>query len=160
METRQVVSRRSHQQMRGITLTELLVVIALIGTVLSLSLSSLYVWRNNIVYRQAAQSIIHVLREARSKAITTQYEHRVEINPAGKMYRITQGNRAYRSTKWNVIVQDWISLPGEVLLETNELSIQMNTNGTANGGTIKILDLSAKPKYAVVVNRTGRIRTT
>jgi Tfp pilus assembly protein FimT len=121
---------------------------------------SFNVWRNNIVYRQAARSIILVLREARSKAITTNHEHRVEIDAVGKMYRITQGNRACNSTKWNIVVRDWASLPAEVLLETNETAIQMNTNGTANGGTIKILDLSAKPKYAVVVQRTGRIRTT
>lgn len=160
MDIRNGVSKRSYQSMRGITLTEILIVIAIIGTVLSFALPSFNTWRSNIVYRQAARSIILVLREARSKAITTNYEHRVELDPAGKMYRITQGNRSSHSTQWDVIVRDWVSLPREVLLETNEPSIQMNTNGTANGGTIKILDLSAKSKYAVVIHRTGRIRTT
>jgi len=150
----------SDQSIRGITLTELLVVMAIISILLSFAMPSFNTWRNNIMYRQAARSIMLVLREARSRAITTSHEHRVEFDPARKMHRITQGNRASGSTEWSVIVRDWTSLPREVLLETNVQSIQMNTNGTANGGTINILDLSANPKYAVVIHRTGRIRTT
>jgi len=160
MEKRPGILQESDQSIRGITLTELLVSIAIIGILVSSALPSLNAWHCNIIYRQAARSIMFALREARSKAITTNLEHRVELDPAAQKYRITQGNRTFGSTDWSVIVRDWASLPREVQMKTNVPSIQMNTNGTANGGTIKILDSSATPKFAVIINRTGRIRTT
>ena len=153
-------SARSAGPIRGITVMELLVVIALITVLAAIALPSFITWRRSAVYRQTTRDIVMVLREAKSRAISTNREHRVELEPSKRMYRITQGNRASNSTEWGAVVPDWTVLPAEVVLNTNVLNIQMNTDGTANGGTISIQDISAVTMHEIKIARTGRIRTT
>jgi Tfp pilus assembly protein FimT len=117
-------------------------------------------WRKNLIYRKAAREVVMVFRETRSRAINSNREHRIEFESDTNRYRVMQGNRASNSSEWTVVVRNWTILPPEVLLSVNETKFQINTNGTANGGTITIKDALANPKYAITVNRTGRIRTT
>jgi type II secretion system protein H len=160
MNGRSIEETKGFGSERGFTLLELMVVMVVFGLLCALAYPSFKEWRKNQIYKKAAREVVMVFRETRSRAINSNREHRVEFEPATNKYRVMQGNRANDSSEWNVIIHDWTAFPAEVLLSVNETKIQLNTNGTANGGTITINDALANPKYAIIVNRTGRIRTT
>lgn len=145
---------------RGFTLLELMVVVVVFSLLCTIAYPSYKEWRKNLIYRKTAREVIAVFRETRSRAISSNREHRIEFEPDSNKYRVMQGNRASNSSEWKIIIRDWTVFPAEVLLSVNETKFQINTNGTANGGTIKINDTLATVKYAITVNRTGRIRTT
>jgi type II secretion system protein H len=143
---------------KGFTLTEMLVVLLIIGVLSSLSVPMLAGWWHDLEYRAAARRIVSIMREARSRAIMTNLEHRVEYDPEHRKYRMMQGNRPIDSKEWITVVYDWEPLAPCIRLEANINSIHINTNGTANGGTIKIQDEASTTRYKVVVASTGRIR--
>ena len=114
--------------------------------------------RESIVCREAARLIVSTLRVARARAIATNAEHKVEFESANRRYRILQGDRAHDSVDWDTVIQDWALLPAGINLHANVLAIHLNTNGTANGGTVNIQNSERATKYRVVVAPTGRIR--
>jgi prepilin-type N-terminal cleavage/methylation domain-containing protein len=145
---------------RGFTLLELLVAIIICGLLGTLAYPPYADWRKNVIYRKAVREIVSVFRETKSRAISSNREHRIEFEPAKRRFRVMQGNKPFHSSEWEVTVRDWTEFPAEVLMSSNEKKIQINTNGTANGGTIKIMDTFEVLRYVITVNRTGRIRTS
>jgi len=143
---------------RGISVTELLVVLAVVAVLSAVAIPQGMAWKRNQVYRQATREIMLALREARSKALCANREHRVELKPVEGMYRITRGNRSNDSTTWNEVVRGWTPLPREIRISASVSSIQMNTNGTATASHVFIEDSFAKIKYKVIVASSGRIR--
>jgi type II secretion system protein H len=146
----------THQS--GFTLQELMVVLAVVGVLVAVSLPVAGAWIANAEYRQTAQELLYVLRDARSKAITLNREHRVEFDAAGNSYRVTRGNRGTHSITWDTVVHDWMTPPSAVRLAANIDYIHLNTNGTASQGTVRIQDASSSTRYEVRVTRTGRFR--
>lgn len=142
----------------GFTLIEVIIVVSLVMLLSAIAVPSYVQWSRNAEYRVSARNIFYLLRETRSKAITSNLEHRVEFEPVNRRYRVIRGNRSSNSANWNTVICDWIVLPPKVQLDINVDVIHMNTNGTANGGTIKIQDNANTTKYEVRIARTGRIR--
>jgi prepilin-type N-terminal cleavage/methylation domain-containing protein len=153
-------SKRMHDQrtQQGFTLTEVVVVVALAAILAGLALPPFIQWLKNAEYRASARNILSILRETKSKAITSNREHRVEFESVNRRYRVTRGDRANNSSDWSTVVYDWTILPPQVHMHANVEKIHMNTNGTSNAGTIKIQDAAAVKKYEVIVASTGRIR--
>ena len=143
---------------KGFTAIEAIIVLAIIAVLSAISTPLYGQWSKNAEYRASARTVLFALREARSRAITNNLEHRVEFESANRRYRVTRGNRASNSNNWSTVVSDWVSLPQNVLMHANVEKIQLNTNGTANGGTIQIQDQMAITKYEVRIARTGRVR--
>ena len=86
-------------------------------------------------------------------------EHRVEFETVNGRYGLRSGNRPNNSY-WQAappIVCWQVCTPG-VHFSANVHSVQFNTNGTANAGTITVINLDMKKVFEVVVTRTGRIR--
>jgi Tfp pilus assembly protein FimT len=143
---------------KGFTVNELLISIIIMSVLFILATPMFMKLRESIVCREAARVIVSTLRVARSRAIATNAEHKVEFEPANRRYRLLQGDRAHDSVGWGRVIQDWALLPAGVNLHANVRAIHLNTNGTANGGTVTIQDSAFATKYRVVVNSTGRIR--
>jgi len=142
----------------GFTLLEAVIVIALIAIISAIAVPLSLQWAQNNEYRASARKILYVLREAKSSAIASNLEHRVEFENENRRYRVTRGNRSNNSIDWSTVIYDWTVLPPGVHLSTNVDLIQVNTNGTANGGTISIKDETNRIRYEVRIARTGRIR--
>lgn len=143
---------------KGFTIMEAIVVIVII-TILSLfAVPYSRQWIRNSEYKAAARSMVNILRATRSNAINKNLEHRVEFESGKKRFRIMQGNKSIDSNEWKTVISDWQSLPPGVSFFANVEAIHMNPNGTANGGTISILDNMQVTKYEVCVTKTGRIR--
>lgn len=142
----------------GFTLIELMVVMFIAAVLSTMAIPSFVQWRHDLEFRKTTRVLVSILREAKSRAIRTNLEHRVEYAATNKQYRMTQGNRSNNSTSWNTVVYDWIDLPAGVHIDANVNTIQMNTNGTANGGTIRVQNDALKTVHEIRVARTGRIR--
>ena len=142
----------------GFSLLELMILVAIVSFLAALAAPSFADWQRDLTCREVARSICSTLRCAKSRAISTNLEHRVEYEPEKNRYRLIQGDRSVNSIHWNTIVYDWTVLPLGVYIDTNVNTVHLNTNGTSNGGTISIQDSSKKTKFKVVVAATGRIR--
>lgn len=143
---------------RGFTVNELLIIIIIVSLLLVTATPALTRWRELLCCREAARMIVSTLRLARSRAIATNREHKVQFESASSKYRILQGDRANESINWETTVQDWASLPPGISLSTNNSAIQLNTNGTSSAATISIQDSGRSTKYQVIVASSGRIR--
>ena len=143
---------------KGFTLLELIIVVVIATVLAALAAPSFAEWQRDLTCREVTRSIASTLRCARSRAISTNLEHRVEYELEKRRYRLMQGDRSVNSSHWNTIVSDWTVLPPGVYLDSNVNAIHLNTNGTANGGTISIQDATKKTKFKVIVVSTGRIR--
>jgi len=142
----------------GFTMVELMIVVFIVSVLFAMAMPSFLQWSNNLEFRKTTRAMVSMLREAKSRAIRTNLEHRVEYAATSNKYRMTQGNRSNNSTSWNTVVYDWNELPAGVHVDANVNTIQMNTNGTANGGTIRIQNDVLKTVYEIRVARSGRIR--
>jgi type II secretion system protein H len=142
----------------GFTLTELMIVMLIIAVLSTLAVPSFTQWHKDLELRKSARDLVSILREAKSRAIRTNFEHRVEFAATNNPYRMTQGNRSNNSTSWVVIVYDWRDLPAGVHVKANVTAIQMNPNGTANGGTLLVQNDTLKTIYEIRVASSGRIR--
>jgi Tfp pilus assembly protein FimT len=152
------LKRNRMEMSQGFTVLELLIILALMGVISAMSLPAFAQWRQNVRYKDATRNIVYMLREARSRAISINREHRVELDPVNGRYRMTQGDSAQDSTNWDTVVQDWIPLQAEVAIESNVSSIHFNPNGTANAGTISIQDTGHVTRYRIRIVSIGRIR--
>lgn len=142
----------------GYTLMEFMVVVLIAAVLSVMAMPSFVQWSHTLELRKTTRALASILREAKSRAIRNNLEHRVEYTANNKQYRMTQGNRSNNSTSWNTVVYDWIELPAGVHIDANVNAIQMNTNGTANGGTIQIKHDVLKTVHEIRIARTGRIR--
>jgi len=143
---------------KGFTIMEAMVVMVIITILSIFAVPYSQQWIRNSEYKAAARSMVNILRATRSNAINKNLEHRVEFETGNKRFRVIQGNKSIDSNEWNTVISDWQSLPPSVSFSANVEAIHMNPNGTANGGTISILDNMQVTKYEVCVTKTGRIR--
>jgi type II secretion system protein H len=151
----------------GFTLLELLIVIAMIGIVCAFAVPEFTQWRRNVQFKQAAEGLLAAARTAKNNAVTLNLQNRLECNPGGNRYRITEGNRAYSSTTWTTVKQDWITAPDGVVLrtgncnntDTSDVNVFFSPNGTGSAGTMCVND-DTGAKYKVIVGASGRIRLT
>jgi prepilin-type N-terminal cleavage/methylation domain-containing protein len=158
------------KRQKGFTLIELIIVIGMIGIMMAVAIPEFRDWRVRARYNDAAQSVAAALREARTKALSRNVQHRVEFDMANRQYRITQGSRAINSpdADFTTVVQNWTVLSPEVLLRgaadcsvDTTLEITFSANGTGTQNNICIMSATTPPigKYRVGVQSatTGRI---
>jgi prepilin-type N-terminal cleavage/methylation domain-containing protein len=112
---------------KGFSLLELMIVIVFATVLAALAAPSFADWQRDLTCREVTRSIASTLRCARSRAISTNLEHRVEYDFEKRRYRLMQGDRSINSSHWNTIVNDWTVLPPGVHLDSNVNAVHLNT---------------------------------
>jgi prepilin-type N-terminal cleavage/methylation domain-containing protein len=157
---------------KGFTLTEVIVVLVMVAVLAAIATPSFMTWRESVAFRATAREISNLLREAKSRTVARNLQHRVEFvtAPTG-MYRMTQGDRAASSSAWYVpgtttvatsASPAWTAAPPKVSLVVSDNNISFNPNGTANlSGTSASISLLASSgtttRFTVTVMNTGKI---
>ena len=159
---------------KGFTLLEVIVVVAIIATIVAISFPAIISWRENTLYRDQAQTFLGAMFQAKSLAVSSNLQARVEFDIGNSRYRVTQGDRAEKSTTWDTVVTDWSSVPASIALRsgndcaaTADISLEFCPNGTATvnddatstSGYICVMDpsnLTEKYKVGVASTIAGR----
>lgn len=153
-----VKSRRTIAQENGFTIVELIIALLLIGVIFAIAVPQVDIWYKSAEVKSEARNIFNLLREVRSLAMETSYEHRIEFDSETGRYRVVRGDRMTDSSVWDTVVYDWIKASPGITVDSNVSKIHMNPFGTANGGTITIKDESNAVLVYVKVASSGRIR--
>lgn len=127
------MGRKVSKDQQGYSMMEMIVVIAIIAILAAVAIPNVMQMRQGLEYRQAARDIANIMRDARNRAVTTNRQHRVELDPAVpcRRYRISQGDREYNSAVWNPVTA-WQTVPQNVNLSTTPIvaNFEFNPNGT------------------------------
>ena len=152
---------------RGISLFEVLVVVAVLATFAIVATPDLLTLRKQTVYGSVARELLGLMRLARTRAIARNLEQRVEIEVLNRRYRLMEGNRPTGSPHFETMVVDWIELPDEVSLKRNNdcnsdanRNLEFNPNGTSETGYVCIVETDAPEichfKVGVSIATVGR----
>ena len=156
---------RSYRSGNGYTMIEMLIVVVIMGILMAISLPSYLQWRQNAEYRDAAQNILSILRNAKGRSIAANRQYLVTFEPVNSRYGMQQGNRQ-ESTVWTdpaiQPITDWTVLNQDVRVGPAGPSIivEWNPNGTVSlpaPVTVLITDKTAVTKYTITVIQSGRI---
>lgn len=136
---------------RGVTLLELIVVLAIIALAAGLVAPTIARSTDSLRLRAEVAGFSALLRHAREQAITTRRAHRVVVDPADHQVRVLVGDEVRRT---RAIPARWrIDVPGRA-----SLAVRFEPHGASTGGDYRIL--ADDVTWRVTVDPlTGRVRT-
>jgi prepilin-type N-terminal cleavage/methylation domain-containing protein len=173
---------------KGYTLTEMIVVIAIIAIMAGIASPSIVQWWTNLGYREAATTIYTLLKEAKNRTIKENREYSVQFSPVAPpvtQYCLMMGDRSYNSINWTsrlgtnpivVAAPNWTNIPttGNLNIQTtnmlqfagppNVLFVSFRPNGTANldvlGGNFATIQIrdNINVRYTIQIDTSGRIQ--
>lgn len=144
---------------RGFTITELMVVLAIVGVLTVIATPNLSRWSTSIRMESATREIASTLQLARTRAITQNASIRITFDTSANTYQLQQRD-SVDTTKWNNI-ESAKKLPNGVQLVSvsgNPITFQSGRGSTfpGNNGTITVQNTQGK-STDIVVAQTGRV---
>jgi type IV fimbrial biogenesis protein FimT len=142
---------------RGVTLVELVVVMAIIAIAAAFIAPNIGAWVPNYRLRGAARDVTSAMRTAQMKAISNNTPYHVSFNPgAGNFilqYRHTDGvtwlDDGVAQTLPSGVLINGISFPGN--------NAQFNPNSTSSTGSITLRNTKGTEKTITLTTSTGRV---
>jgi type II secretion system protein H len=144
---------------RGFTITELMIVIAIMGGVTAVATPSISRWLTSIRLESATRELASTLQLARVKAITQNTSIRINFDTTVHTYQMQQRNAA-DLTAWNNIDKAK-TLPAGIRFGSvtgNPVTFQSGRGSILPGSnsTITLQNIQGKTN-AVLVAQTGRV---
>jgi prepilin-type N-terminal cleavage/methylation domain-containing protein len=141
---------------RGVTLVELVVVLAIIAIGAAFVAPNIGAWVPNYRLRSASRDITSALRTAQMKAISNNTPYHVSFNPgAGSFilqYQDTGGNwinDGVAATLPKGVLISGISFPGN--------NAQFSPNSTSSTGSITLTNTKGSTKTITLTTSTGKV---
>jgi|GEM_PF-810400 type II secretion system protein H len=147
----------------GFTITEMLVVLAIIGILIGVAGPSLLRWRDSFEVKNSVREIQMTLQLARMKAITQGVEYRVVVDLERETFQLERGDQAEGSTHWQSEGK-LFTLPAGVDIAsvnsytTGKRNKQFNPNGTCSSGSIKLQNKWGEKYTITLTPATGYIK--
>lgn len=140
--------------LRGFSLVELLVVIALISIVMAFGIPAWQNYRTNTDLKTAAREIMADIANAKQRAVTENVDaYRVTFNVGGNSYALTRTDGVTTGT-WNKSLSGYGNVSiASVTFGGSAISLQKR--GTATNGTL-VLQNTLGSTATITVNITGR----
>ena len=146
---------------KGVTLIELIVVIVIIGIGAVLFAPNIGAWLPNYRLRSAARDVVSTMRTAQMRAVSTNLQYRINLNPADV------GANSYvleRNTGGIWVTEPPIQpLPTGVTIVGNTLPNQraeFNQNSTSSSGTLTLQNSRGTQRRLTITSSTGRVTIT
>jgi prepilin-type N-terminal cleavage/methylation domain-containing protein len=143
---------------RGITLMELIIVMAIIAVGAVLMVPNIAAWLPNYRLKSATRDIVSTMRVAQMKAVTSNVQYRVNFNDVPNGYIIQ-----HQTTSG---VNDFVdeggtqSLPSGITLDSITFGgglVVFNPNSTASSGNMLLKNPKGGQKKITVLSTTGRV---
>ena len=143
---------------RGVTLIELVVVMAIIAIGAAFVAPNIGAWIPNYRLRGVARDVTSNLRLAQMKAISTNREYQVSFNPGAGTYILQ-----YRHTDGVTWLDDGVTqtLPSGVLISNMTFpgnKAQFNPNSTSSTGRMTLTNTKGSNKTITLTPATGRAK--
>jgi prepilin-type N-terminal cleavage/methylation domain-containing protein len=138
----------------GVTLIELVVVIAIIAVIGLCMAPAIGEWLDNFRIRQAARDIVSNLQYAKIKAISSCIEHRICFDLANETYHLEKNDGAWTQEGNKFHVPSGVDIAS---VTYNPPRVKFDPDGTSSSGHIKLENEQGKT-CKVVIYYTGRIR--
>ncbi len=141
---------------KGITLLELIIVMAIIAIGAVLTTPNISGWLPNYRLRSATRDVVSIMRVAQIKAVSNNTQCQVVFNPGGGTYVLQ-----YRDTGGNWIDEGAAqTLPAGVNFATTLLGDKatFSPNSTATDGNITLNNNKGSTKRVRLLGLTGRIK--
>lgn len=157
-----------HLQQAGFSLTELVIILAIIGLLSAVAVPNLAEMMPRFRLSNATQRIMTDLQFARMRAIATNKEYRLNFNPSVESYLIEEGNQSSGST-WPGTTMDL----ERKFNDSNNLYYQKNIDiasvnqnpvfspkGLSSATTTIHLQNDHQDKKTITLNIAGKIKVT
>ncbi|MGQ9645242.1 MAG: pilus assembly FimT family protein [Thermodesulfobacteriota bacterium] len=144
---------------RGVTLIELVVVLAIIAIGAVLLVPNIRPWIENYRLRTATRDIVSTLRTAQMKAVSNNYFYQVDF--AGGSYILRRSSTGLDPEPWPAdgaaqTLPSGVSIQNNTFTNPNQKAL-FRPNSSSNGGTLKLRNLKGSERTITVLPSTGRI---
>jgi prepilin-type N-terminal cleavage/methylation domain-containing protein len=144
---------------RGITLMELIIVMAIIAMGAVLMVPNIAAWLPNYRLRSATRDIVSSMRVAQMKAVTSNIQYRVSFDNGNNSYVIQRQTTAGLN---NFVDEGGTqSLPLGITFNSITFGgslVVFNPNSTASSGNMVLKNPKGTQKTISVLSTTGRVR--
>lgn len=149
---------------KGFTIVELLIVISIMGIISAISVPGLLEWRRNAQYKEAAQTALTALRQAKGQAVNLNRPVAVRFtldssaaNDENKV-EIGTGNPIVYAPA--IVFNKGIEIKQGAAcdVDSGTVSLVFSPNGSSQSGYICIFDgTTSKYRVGIAVANTGRV---
>jgi prepilin-type N-terminal cleavage/methylation domain-containing protein len=157
----------TRQSERGVTLIELVVVMAIIAIMALFMAPSIGEWAAGFRLRGATKDLADTLQLARLKAISTRNQYRVQLTindgSAAESF-VLQAGPSWNNDGASITLPTGVNIDNIDGTNTGTVTRTFNTNGTATGwaaGNVTstiFLENQRNDKYHVIISQTGMVR--
>jgi prepilin-type N-terminal cleavage/methylation domain-containing protein len=151
------------EEQKGLTLIELMVVVAIIAIISAIAIPQFTGFINHYRLTSTVSSLTSSLQFARMAAVSSGREYQVEINLVNETFDVQRGNLASGSTSWISTGDLHRAYTGVDIAMvngsySNPASKQFNPDGSSSSGSISFSNTQGERYSITLTPATGRVK--
>jgi len=137
---------------RGVTLIELVIVLAIIAIGAVLTIPNMGPWIQSYRLRSAARDIVSTMRVAQMRAVSNNMDYRVQIT--GGSYVLQRNTMGWTTDGGTQTLPTGVTIKSNTFSGNNPL---FSPNSSSNGGSLVLENTKKTQRTITVLPSTGRI---